>query len=101
MPLLASPLKITVNGKKLSAANLRWQDGKSRSLLSGKCSGQNWKGSISCKIDFAGFAHFTLELAANDNFKLEQCDIDFELEDMKLYSGFVIRKTVFIAGSIE
>ena len=83
VPLLASPLKITVNGKKLSAANLRWQDGKSRTLLSGKCSGQNWKGNLTCKVDFTGFAHFTLDIAADSNFKLEQCDVDFELEDMK------------------
>ena len=81
--LLKKPLLLTVNGEKVTIGSLRWKDGKSRTLLEGKCSGKNWQGKLSCKIDYAGFAHFTLDITAKDKLTLESCDIELEVPDMK------------------
>ena len=81
--LLRQPVSLTLNGKKLSFASPVWQDGKSRTLISAGCSGKDWQGKLSCKTDFMGFAHFTLDITSKGNFKLEQCDLALDIADVK------------------
>ena len=81
--LLKAPLKLTVNGEKVTVNSLRWKDGKSRTLLESKCSGKNWQGKLSCKIDYSGFARFTLDITSANKFQLASCDIELEVADTK------------------
>ncbi len=83
MNLLKKPLILTVNGEKIAVSSLRWKDGKSRTLLEGSCSGKNWQGKLSCKIDYSGFARFTLDITSKAKFDLASCDIELEIPDMK------------------
>ena len=81
--LLSKPLTITVNGEKIRPGAASWVDGNSRTLATMPCQGKNWSGTLKCKIDYTGFAHFTLDITAAGNFELKQCDLDFDVDNLK------------------
>ena len=67
--LLSKPLTITVNGEKIRPGAASWVDGSSRTLATMPCQGKNWRGTLKCKIDYTGFAHFTLDITAAGDFE--------------------------------
>ena len=77
--LLKRPVQLRVNGELLKTTSLQWKDGASRTTVTGSCRGKNWKGTLSCKVDYTGFVHYTLDICADAEFTLNQCDLELEV----------------------
>lgn len=77
--LLSEPLSVTLNGESVFGDKVRWTPGNSRIAGVAPIQGPGWRGELSLSIDYMGFLHNRIAVAAEKDMTLQTGDISFRL----------------------